>query len=165
METAPQVLDEEPFVTAPKRQRVLAAAGRPGAFKAWQQHSLPLFLDIRTSQAANRAASVKRSSPAGITLVPRLCDNEDVLALLRIHHVPCARDASERTDARCLTVPLDDWGATRVITDHLIELGPRRIGYTGGRLPVRRVSGSYSTAAPAVRLLDHLRSRFKLLAE
>ncbi len=169
VKTVSRVLNDEPFVTTPKRQRVLAAAGqlnyrvnpaarslrrdvKPvvlavdhtdrssyleslqlGAFKACQQHSLPLFLDVWTSQAADCAASVERNRPAGVILVPPLCDNLEVLAILRAHDVPCARIAPARADPHCLTVFLDDRAAARAMTEHLIGLGHRRIGFITGR--------------------------------
>jgi LacI family transcriptional regulator len=70
--------------------------------------------------------------PDGVILTPPSSDNDIVLDLLREAGTPYARLGPERSDGGGLRLPLDDQAAARGMTEHLLALGHRRIGFIAG---------------------------------
>jgi len=66
--------------------------------------------------------------PDGVLLTPPSCDDVTVLDLLRRAGIPYVRLGSEAAGGGGLRIRMDDTGAAAAITEHLIELGHRRIG-------------------------------------
>lgn len=65
--------------------------------------------------------------PDGVLLVPPLADDEGLLARLAEMNLPCARIAGS-VDAPSFTIHTPERAAGRMMADHLIGLGHRRIG-------------------------------------
>ena len=104
-----------------------------GAFKACQSHGMTLYLDTWLDGVASCVATVDRQQPVGVILVPPLCDDRAVLDALAQRGIACARIAPSLADPNTYAVAMDDVAAARELTDHLIALGHRRIGFIAGR--------------------------------
>ena len=87
----------------------------------------------------------------GIILLPPVCDNAVVLGALEEAGIPCVRIAPATARERGSIVEVDDEGAARIVTDHLLDLGHRRIGLIQGppghAASVRRLEGFRSALA------------------
>jgi len=66
--------------------------------------------------------------PDGVLLTPPSSDDAVVLDLLKAARVPYVRLGSQSAGGGGLRLVMDDKGAARAITEHLIELGHTRIG-------------------------------------
>lgn len=85
--------------------------------------------------AGEEAAAVERllaSGVDGLILPPPLCDSEPVLGALQASGAPAVAVATGRAREEISTVRIDDRGAARVMTEHLLRLGHRRIGFIAG---------------------------------
>jgi LacI family transcriptional regulator len=80
-------------------------------------------------EVSNLLAALK---PDGVILTPPSADNGIVLELLQQAHTPYVRLGPERTDGGGLRLRLDDRAAARGMTEHLVGLGHRRIGFIEG---------------------------------
>ncbi|WP_370177607.1 LacI family DNA-binding transcriptional regulator [Alteriqipengyuania sp.] len=69
--------------------------------------------------------------PDGIILTPPHSENPQITGLLEERGVPFAR-IGVRDDEGNLSLVMDDEGAARLATQHLIDLGHRRIGFIAG---------------------------------
>jgi LacI family transcriptional regulator len=70
--------------------------------------------------------------PEGVLLTPPNSDLVEVLDILDASGVAYARIGAERQLDRGILVSMDDRQAAYDVTQHLIELGHRRIGFVGG---------------------------------
>lgn len=68
----------------------------------------------------------------GVILPPPLCDSRPVLDVLIAAHVPTVVVATGCPPPECAAISIDDHGAAREMTRHLIELGHARIGFIVG---------------------------------
>lgn len=68
----------------------------------------------------------------GVVLPPPLCDSEEALELLAAAGKPVVAVATGREDDRSLSVRVDDYGAARAMTEYLLSLGHRRVGFIAG---------------------------------
>ena len=68
----------------------------------------------------------------GVVLPPPLCDSAEALSLLAKAGKPVVAVATGRDDDRSLTVRVDDYAGACAMTEHLIALGHRRLGFIGG---------------------------------
>jgi LacI family transcriptional regulator len=101
-----------------------------------QEHGMRLLYhpcDHRDPQLA--AALVLLSTQLrleGIILVPPVSLDARVVAALEAADIPCALLAPAAAPAGACAVLLDDEGAARELTQHLLGLGHRRIGFVRG---------------------------------
>jgi LacI family transcriptional regulator len=70
----------------------------------------------------------------GVILLPPLCDHPAIMARLRDASIPIVRIAPRHNLGATPSISIDDYGAARELTQHLLELGHRRIGFILGRL-------------------------------
>ena len=82
----------------------------------------------------------------GIVLPPPLCDATAVLAAVAEHDIPAVAVATGRPVATMAAVSIDDRRAAFEMTQHLIELGHRRIGF---------IIGNPNQTASAERLVGY----------
>lgn len=68
----------------------------------------------------------------GVVLPPPLCDSGEVLERLIAAGVPTVAVATGRAPEQVGSVRIDDRGAARAMTRHLLDLGHRRIGFVIG---------------------------------
>lgn len=80
------------------------------------------------------AALVNQVRMAGVVLTPPVTDNPIVLGVLQRAGVPYVRIAPDRDIDTSPIVRIDEWRATRDLTEHLIGLGHTRIGFIKGKV-------------------------------
>ena len=87
-----------------------------------------------TSATAERAAVRKLidGGAAGVILPAPLCESPDVLSELKEADVPTVAVATGRFNARVSCVRINDFAAAKEMTDYLLSLGHRRIGFIKG---------------------------------
>ncbi|MEJ0048890.1 MAG: LacI family DNA-binding transcriptional regulator [Rhodospirillales bacterium] len=105
-------------------------------------HFLVELVDHNTApmrqEVSNLLAALK---PDGVILTPPITDNDIVLELLRGAGTPYVRLGPEQPDGGGLRLRMDDRAAARGMTDHLVALGHRRIGFIEGE---QRYGSSHS---------------------
>ncbi len=77
------------------------------------------------------AAAIAALQPDGVILTPPHSDNPLITALLTKSRIPFARIGS-RAVGEGIAMTMDDEGAARLATRHLLDLGHRRIGFVAG---------------------------------
>jgi LacI family transcriptional regulator len=77
------------------------------------------------------AAAIAALQPDGVILTPPHSDNPLITSLLTKNQIPFARIGS-RTIGDGIPLTMDDEGAARLATRHLLDLGHRRIGFIAG---------------------------------
>lgn len=80
----------------------------------------------------NLAALLASIRPEGVLLTPPASDSADVLDVLDESRVAYARIGAQRDLGRGVLVSMDERQAAFEMTEHLIGLGHRRIGFIGG---------------------------------
>lgn len=68
----------------------------------------------------------------GLILPPPLCNFQPLLDLVRAAHVPAVAVASGLPVDGMASISIDDFAAARTVTEHLLSLGHRRIGFIVG---------------------------------
>ncbi len=79
----------------------------------------------------------------GVIVPPPLCDDPSVLAALSKLNRPFARIAPSREPSLGFGVSMDDYGAARAMTEHLIGLGHKRIAHIMGRKGTATTANRY----------------------
>jgi LacI family transcriptional regulator len=105
------------------------------------------------------AAAIAALQPDGVILTPPHSDNPLITALLTKNQIPFARIGS-RSAGDGIPLTMDDDGAARLATRHLLDLGHRRIGFIAGsaeyQLSAWRVDGWRAEMAAAGAATDTL---------
>jgi len=68
----------------------------------------------------------------GIILAPPLCDSISVFQTLKDHDIPAVTVGSNHADPYISSVAINDYQAAYIMTQHLLSLGHRRIGFIIG---------------------------------
>jgi LacI family transcriptional regulator len=76
-------------------------------------------------------ATIAALQPDGVILTPPHSDNAQITTFLADHRIPFARIGSIRPGPG-IRLTMDDERAARLATEHLVELGHRRIGFISG---------------------------------
>ncbi len=71
-------------------------------------------------------------NPDGVILTPPISENEKIISLLEQFQAPFARLSAAPSEATCLTISMDEVAAAADATNHLIDLGHKRIGFISG---------------------------------
>ncbi len=74
----------------------------------------------------------RKTRADSLVLVPPLCDSEELQQELAEHRVAAVTIAPSKPSAYAHTVRMDDYGAAREITEHLLDLGHVRLGHLSG---------------------------------
>lgn len=77
-------------------------------------------------------AFLDRTRVKNIVLVPPMCDSSDLHALLKERNVRFALISPSRPVSGASSIAMDDRLAAMEMTQHLIDLGHKRIGHIGG---------------------------------
>ncbi|MCR9129901.1 MAG: LacI family DNA-binding transcriptional regulator [Alphaproteobacteria bacterium] len=78
------------------------------------------------------AEFLARTRVDNMVLVPPLCDSDDLLQELVDHEVATVLISPSHAPEGAHVVRMDDYGAAREITDHLLALGHTRLGHLTG---------------------------------
>lgn len=110
---------------------------------------------------AKAAARLVRQGIDGVILPPPLCDSKAVHDVLVQAGVPAVAVASGQPPTDLAAVSIDDYGAARTMTEHLLSLGHQRIGFVIGNpnqtASERRLAGyREGLAAAGVAVADEL---------
>jgi LacI family transcriptional regulator len=105
------------------------------------------------------AAAIAALQPDGVILTPPHSDNPLITGLLTKSKIPFARIGS-RNMGDGIALTMDDEGAARLATRHLLDLGHRRIGFIAGSVEYQlsgwRVDGWRAEMAIAGASVDGL---------
>jgi LacI family transcriptional regulator len=113
--------------------QVLAQLGALRACRERSYHLLVESLDLQSDIGAELEQMSQAVGVDGVLLLPPLCDNAQVLDSLDRLGVPYVRVSPASDQARSPSVDLDDEAAARVMTEHLLGLGHRRIAFVCGK--------------------------------
>ena len=112
---------------------VQAQLGALTACRAAGYHLLVEAVDMRSTDVAGEIEALASAlSVDGLILMPPLCDEPRLLDALEREDVAYVRIAPATRPARSARVDVDDRGAARTMTRHLLDLGHRRIAFIGG---------------------------------
>lgn len=132
-----------------------------GALKACRErgyHLLVEAIDLDSDVRAEIEQLTQAVRMDGVLLLPPLCDNEAIMEGLDRRGVPYVRISPARDHGRSPYVEVDDEDAARIMTEHLLGLGHRRIGFIcgpdGHASSERRIKGFRETMARAGATVD-----------
>lgn len=106
-----------------------------GALDESSRKTAQLMLEkCETGTNAQRAAVHKLIAGGvdGVVLPPPLCESDVVLSELKEAGVPAVAVASGRFNAKASSVRIDDFAAALEMTNYLLSLGHKRIGFIKG---------------------------------
>ncbi len=107
-----------------------------GASQACREHGYHLIVEPLDTSAPDVEKEIKglitRLSVDGIILAPPLCDNGDVVRLLAQKNTPYVPIAPSANHGDIPVVKMDDVRAAREMTDYLISIGHKKIGFVKG---------------------------------
>ena len=87
----------------------------------------------------------------GVILTPPLCDDAEILSLLKQNRTPYASLSSARQPEQTPVMRHDERAAAKQMTEHLISLGHTRIGLIGGPAGHQASVGRYNGFLDAMR--------------
>lgn len=97
-------------------------------------HMLFELVDTRGGVAERQLSAILAGlRPDGVILTPPHSENEKLAKLLKDRNCPFVQVGTAARDG-AIVVGMDEEGAARAATRHLIDLGHRRIGFLSGRL-------------------------------
>jgi len=107
-----------------------------GASKACREHGYHLIVEPLDTSGPDVTKEITglitRLSVDGIILAPPLCDNGEVIRLLAHKQTPYVPIAPSANHGEIPVVKMDDVRAAREMTDYLISLGHKNIGFVKG---------------------------------
>lgn len=134
-----------------------------GGMLTCAEHGYRLLVELVDTHSDHIArellGAIAAIQPDGVILTPPHSDNPLITELLATQGISFARIGSLKPGPG-FAVAMDDTGAARLATDHLIALGHRRIGFIAGpdeyELSGRRVDGWRQAMAESGLPSDHL---------
>ena len=120
-----------------------------GALRACRERGFHLVVEQIETASPDLASDMETLTNGlavdGVILLPTVCDNHVVLDALDHAAIPYVRVAPATARDRSASIEVDDEGAALNITDHLLDLGHRRIaliqGPPGHIASLRRLEG------------------------
>ena len=103
-----------------------------GALQRCQAEGYSLIVEDCSTNTRAVLALRAENQLAGAILTPPLSDDPAIIEQLREHRVPFVRIAPSETKAHGRDVAIDDMAAAQEMTEYLIGLGHRRIGFIRG---------------------------------
>ncbi|WP_161792399.1 LacI family DNA-binding transcriptional regulator [Croceibacterium mercuriale] len=139
---APNPLARALNMGAPQRIALLHRFPNPGTLGVFLLHLLDRAakahanLEVRevhaTDQDAQVVADLVERRVTGVILAPPLADDPVLVTLLRAGGLGIVASGSVRPDAKVVSVGIDDQAAAHAMTQHLLHLGHRSIGFITG---------------------------------
>jgi LacI family transcriptional regulator len=106
-----------------------------GGMSVCAQHNYHMVLELIDTDAASTIPQISRAvaslRPDGVILTPPHCDNAELVAWFDRQGIVSARIGHSQGGGH-VDVYMDDAGAMREVTDHLLGLGHARIGFLAG---------------------------------
>ena len=107
-----------------------------GATEVCRRAGYHLIVEPVKNDSLDTPASVsrllRRLNVDGLILTPPLSDNTALIAALDLLDMPAVRLAPFDTAGRHPVVTIDNFGAAREVTEHLLAIGHTRIGFIAG---------------------------------
>jgi LacI family transcriptional regulator len=131
-----------------------------GSMQQASLRNVHLILEQCATDSTFEAAVARLASGGidGVILPPPLSDSAEAIRILRKHKVPIVVVATGHPQVDCSAVGIDDFLASRTMTDHLISLGHTRIGFVMGapmqEASKRRLAGYKSALVEAGMPID-----------
>ena len=94
--------------------------------------AVELFDEVSSEWRPQVEAFLDRTRVKNIILVPPMCDSSDLHDLLKERGVQFALISPSRPVSGASAITMDDRAAAMEMTQHLIDLGHKRIGHIGG---------------------------------
>lgn len=91
-----------------------------------------IFDEAATDWRRQLADFLARTRVDSMVLVPPLCDSDDLLQELLERQVKTVLISPSHAPPQVNVVRMDDYGAARELTDHLLSLGHRRLAHLAG---------------------------------
>lgn len=108
-----------------------------GGMSECERHNYHMVLELIDTDAGTTIPQIARAvgslRPDGVILTPPHCDNLELVDWLERQGIPCAR-VGHYEGGNFVDVYMDDEGAMREVTRHLLDLGHRSIGFLAGPL-------------------------------
>lgn len=106
-----------------------------GGMSECERQNYHMVLELIDTDSSTTIPQIARAvgslRPDGVILTPPHCDNLELVTWLERQGIPCAR-VGHREGGRFVDVYMDDAGAMREATRHLLDLGHRSIGFLAG---------------------------------
>jgi len=119
-----------------------------GALEKCHELSMQLILDESPDGVEDVKRLMQNISPAGFILTPPLCDNPEVIAFLNAQQCPYVLVSPMEPETARLTVTMDDERAALEMTEYLLSLGHKYIGFVKGHpdhgASQKRLDGYYN---------------------
>ena len=107
-----------------------------GALEGARRAGCHLVIEACESEGADEQAEATRrfltTNVEGVILPPPLSESQPILSELEIAQIPVVTVAMGRPRDNALNVRIDDFAAAEEMTNHLLELGHRRVGLIKG---------------------------------
>lgn len=103
-----------------------------GALKKCQQLSMQLILDECPNGVEDIERLLQNISPTGFILTPPLSDDPKIIEYLNKHSCTYVLISPDKPESAPLTVTMDDEMAALEMTEYLLGLGHKRIGFIAG---------------------------------
>lgn len=108
-----------------------------GGMSECERHNYHIVLELIDTETDTAIPQISRAigslRPDGVILTPPHCDNGELTDWLDRQGIPCAR-VGHSEGGHFVDVFMDDAGAMREVTRHLLDLGHRHIGFLTGPL-------------------------------
>jgi LacI family transcriptional regulator len=103
-----------------------------GALKQCHRLGMQLVFDECEQGIDDIRKILDTLSPVGVVVTPPLCDIPEVTILLEERRIPYVMVTPGDPEKAALSVNMDDEGAAREMTQYLLSLGHKRIGFIKG---------------------------------
>ncbi len=140
------------LVSNPSRSYIESA--HLGALQRCHETGMHLIMEEYDADISSLETMINSTMPLGIVVTPPLCDDPEVIALLKRKNISYVLIAPDDPETHT-SINIDDVSAARDMTQHLIDLGHRRIGFIIGHedhsVSEKRYRG-YAQAMQAAKL-------------
>lgn len=103
-----------------------------GALEKCQQLSMQLILDECPDGVEDVKRLMQNISPSGFILSPPVCDDPNIIALLKENDCNYVVISPDDPKSAQLSVTMDDTSAAREMSEYLFALGHKKIGFIAG---------------------------------
>ncbi|MEP3226135.1 MAG: LacI family DNA-binding transcriptional regulator [Parasphingorhabdus sp.] len=125
-----------------------------GALQRCHKTGMHLIMEECEDGLAEIEAMIDNTSPVGVVVTPPLCDDPELIKMLDRKKIRYVLIAPREPSAAQASININDDSAAQEMTEHLLSLGHKRIGFIKGH-PDHSVSAKrYSGYAKAMAAAD-----------